>query len=231
MTALLSAALARAQSFLLEPVQPGPAAATAALAQAAVQPRQLEIVVMGARPRCGASTIARGLAAMLSVPGARPAHLISLAAAPSSREQAPGTLAGGTLWEIPTALREEGEVAEYGQTVARLAGSPSALVWDVPADHARRAEAAARAAHVTLLVVPGNGEPALGELLAEMLSQRHGRVLVVASRAEPERWRGKAAVSLPESRIGALLALRFRRPQGGFGFALSELAALVEELG
>jgi hypothetical protein len=229
MGTLLSAALARAQGFLLEPAERRPGMA-AGPARAALQPGHLEIAVVGARPRCGTSTVARGLAAMLAVPGARPAHLISLASAPRSREEAPGPLGGGSLWEVPVALREEGEVAEYGGTVAHLAGRPAALVWDVPADQACRAEAAARAAHATVLVVPGRGEPALGELLAEMLAERHGRVVVVANRTEPERWSGRAAASLPESRIGALLALRFRRPQGLFGSALSDLAALVEEL-
>jgi hypothetical protein len=226
---LLSAALARAQSFLLEPAERRPEGAAAPV-WAALHPGHLEIAVVGARPRCGTSTVARGLAAMLAVPAARPAHLISVTTAPRSREHAPGPLGGGSLWEVPLALGDEGEVAEYGGTVARLAGRPAALVWDVPADQACRAEAAARAAHATVLVVPGQGEPALGELLAEMLADRHGRVLVVANRAQPDRWSGRAAACLPESRIGALLALRFRRPQGPFGSALSDLAALVEEL-
>jgi hypothetical protein len=189
-------------------------------------PEALELVVLGARRRCGGTTVARGLAAVLDVPGARPAHVIALDSSSGHEQERVGLGTGGSVWEVPVALRSAEEVAEYGATTARLAGRPAAIVWDVSCGGLERAETVAAAADAVVAVVPGSGEPALGELLGEMLAARFRRVLVVANRADAARWRSRACC-LPESRLGALLAGRGRRPGGSFGAALSELAALL----
>jgi hypothetical protein len=81
-------------------------------------------------------------------------------------------------------------------------------------------------------VAPGDGEPALAELVAGMLADRFGRVLLVANRVgDPVCWSGRAAACVPVSRVGAMLAGRGRRPAGAFGAALRELAGLVEGAG
>jgi hypothetical protein len=222
---LLAAMLARAQSFLLEPATPP--AALARRPPPPIQLEQVELAVLGSKPGCGASTVACCLASALAVPGARPAHVITLSEG-LSRQPAPRVLAGGAVWEVPLALREPREVAEYGAELGGLAGRPSVVVWDVPACEARRAELVACDAQAVIVIVPGAGEPALGELLGRMLAERFGRVLVVANRADPAKWRGRADACLPESRIAARLAVRGSPPGGGFADALGELIELLE---
>ena len=225
MASLLAAALARAQSFLLEPATPP--TALARRPPPPIQLEQIELAVLGSKPGCGASTVACCLASALAVPGARPAHVITLSDG-LSRQPTPRALAGGAVWEVPLALAEPGEVAEYGAALGGLAGRPSVVVWDVPAGEAGRADLVACDAQTVVVVVPGAGEPALGELLGRMLAERFGRVLVVANRADPAKWRGRADACLPESRIAARLAVRGRPPGGAYAEALGELTALLE---
>jgi hypothetical protein len=230
MASLLTAALARAQSFLLEPSAPRaatPASVTSTAFDDRIAADSIEVAVLGARPRCGATTVARGLAAALALPGVRPAHVIALDRSPTAAHSLE-IAGGGSGWEVPAALADGAEVAEYGAMVSRLAGRPAAIVWDVAASEVGRAHALACAADVVVAVVVGESEPALGELLGEMLGARFGRVLVVANRADPDRWRRRTAACLPDSRLGALLAGRGRRAGGALGGALAELAALVD---
>lgn len=238
MGALRSAAMAVVHGLLLEPAEapsrpdrlPAPERPLAAELPPTLS--SVEVVVLGLSAGCGVSTVARGIAGALAVASRRPAHLVALAAAGSAPRPLPrAALAGGSLWEIPVTLSDPEEVAEYGAMVRRLAG-PAAVVWDVPSSEAARAALAITAADAVLAVAAGDGEPALAELVAGMLSERFGRVPVVANRAgDAARWSGRAAASIPSSRIGAMLASRGRRPGGAFGAALADLAALVEEMG
>jgi len=45
---------------------------------------------------------------------------------------------------------------------------------------------------------------------------------------DAERWEGRAAAELPESRMGAQLALAGREPRGRLGRAVAELAHRCE---
>jgi hypothetical protein len=79
-----------------------------------------------------------------------------------------------------------------------------------------------------VLVAPADVEPALVSIVTGIVSARLGRVVVVANRVhERSPWAGRAALCLPESRLGAALAQRGRMPPGSFGTALARLAELV----
>jgi hypothetical protein len=219
----MSAALARAQDFLLEPAPPR-ATTPALLTQGRV-----EAVVLGLRSGSGASTLARGLAATLESVRAAPAHLLALGGSRRGPAVAGGgALRGGSHWEVPADLQDSEAVAEYGRTVSRLAGERGALVWDVPPQELGRAAEAAARAHAVIAVAPGGGEPALAEVVRGLLAERFEPVLLLANNvSDPARWSGRADVCVPASRWGALLSARGRRPGGAFGRALEELAAVV----
>ena len=74
-----------------------------------------------------------------------------------------------------------------------------------------------------MVVTPGDAEPALAQLVAA--SAGGGTALIVSNRPrEPERWAGRAAVLLPESRLGARMAAAGWPAGGPFGRAIAELA-------
>jgi uncharacterized protein (DUF3820 family) len=225
---LFAAALARAQGFLLAPAAETSAAPAGefTLHPSAVA-RPLRVAVIGLTRRSGATLVACGLAHALAVAGVRESHLLTLAGEGPDRA---ARAAAVTRWELPPALREPAEVAEYGETVGRLAGGPAALVWDFSAADSGLAGAAIRASDCAVAVASGSAEPALAALVCSMLAERVGDVLLVANRVlDPDRWRGRCLAALPESRLGAFTAARGRMPGGELGLALRRLAAAVEE--
>jgi hypothetical protein len=229
MGSLLTAALERAQAFLLEPpVVPGPRPAPDAAGARAC--RDVQVVVTATSRGSGATTVARALAQALVVPGAREGHLVSLRPAPAGA-RAPG---GVSAWEVPPALDDPSEIAQYGGTLTRLARGArgaAAVVWDVQADDVPRAEGAIAAADAVVCVAAGSAEPALCALVGDMLAERYRvRVLIVANRVrDQDEWSGRCAAALPESRLGALRVGRSRPPGGVLGTAVGRLATLLEE--
>jgi hypothetical protein len=225
----LAGALAHAQRFLLEPADAArKPPRTGEPHLAAFEPEHLEVGVLGLSRRCGASTVARGLALALSVPGARSSHVIAVSPRAGSAT-AGGSTGGVSQWDVPPSLIDSTEIAEYGGMVARLAGRPAAHVWDIDPSRVERAALVIGQMDRVLAVADGTGEPSLAELVTDMLSERFGSVLLVANRArDAERWDRRAIACLPESRIAAALVARGRRPGGAYWAALSELRALVE---
>jgi hypothetical protein len=225
---LLTAALARAHGFLLAPAaETGAVSANELVLRPSAVARPLRVAVIGLTRRSGATLVARGLAHALAVPGLRESHLLSLAGAAPDRAARAGVV---RRWEVPPALREPAEVAEYGETVGRLAGGTAALVWDFSAADSSLATAAIRASDRAVAVASGSAEPALATLVCSMLAERVGDVLLVANRVlDPDRWTGRCVVALPESRLGAFAAARGRMPGGELGLGLRRLAAAVEE--
>jgi hypothetical protein len=228
MGSLIAAALARAQGFLLEP------AAAAEPAPGAVAPAPLvscgpvDVVVTGLSRGSGATTIAAGLAQALVVPGGRSAHLVSLRAEPGGARRAPP---GVVAWELPPALRDAEEIADYGATLGRLAagGGEAALVWDVRADDVARSARVMQDCDGIVCVAAGSAEPPLCTLVCDMLAERYGRVVLVANRVgDEDAWSRHAAVAVPDSRLAAILIARGRTPGGAVGAAMSHIAALVE---
>jgi hypothetical protein len=228
MGSLIAAALARAQDFLLEPAvttkAPLPAPATVSLETC----EPVHVVVTGLSRGSGATTVAAGLAHALIVPGLRSGHLISIGDHASAASPRPP---GVVRWELPAALRDAREIADYGTTLARLAagGGQAAVVWDAQADDVHRATGVMEASDTILCVAEGSAEPSLCTLVCDMLGERYGRVLLVANRvADAASWAERCAVAIPDARLAALLLARGRRPGGTLGEALARVAALVD---
>lgn len=230
----LAAALARAEAFLFEPIgadDPGPSPTLP------VGARPL-VAVVGIAPRCGATTVARALAAELAL---RDPARAAIVCGPDARGSLPiGTPAAGRLARLVSS-RAGMEARPSGRLClapavdpARVDGSVRGIAAVVlEAEVAGGAGAAASVADVTLLVAAPHVEPALARVLAASLARVGPQPLVVLNRApatEPEApaWRGRAEVSVPLSQAAARLALSGRGAGGAFGVAIAELADRCE---
>jgi hypothetical protein len=232
----LATALAAASAWLLEPAEPArvPALITSA-------PPRSVIAVFGLARGCGATVVARALAAELAsrdAHGAAAVHCEARAAGiPLATQSAkrlarqlsdvPGarTRAVGRLCLIGGA--DPGALAETARHVAPLvldAGTTS--LGGVPAAIADE-----------MIVIGGpTTEPALAGVGADCLARLGPEPIVVRNRARGDRfgdgretaWAARAAVSLPDARMGAQLALGGREPRGELGRAIAELADRCE---
>jgi hypothetical protein len=225
---LIAAALSRAQTFLLDPPTAREQRQAPEVAAVAAIP-DVQVVVTGTSRRSGATTVARALAQALALPGSRSSHLVALRPDPGGVRPPKGV----ATWEVPPALEDPSEIAEYGGTLARLArgSGRAAVVWDVPADDVSRAAGAIQACEVVVCVADGEAEPALCALVSDMLGERYGRpVLLVANRVrDDDAWAGRCAVAMPDSRVAAMVISRGRAPGAAFGAAIERLTALVED--
>ena len=247
MSAAREGLLARAVGFFVEPepatlVQPPPPAS--APSRAVVTPRPL-VAVCGVRPGCGATTVARALAAELA--GRDP-----LRSAVVAGSDARGALPLGT----PAAARLARLVAERTGVEARPSGrlclaqdsdppgleralrGAASLVLDVALRG--MAPAAASLADRVVLVAEPATEPALAEIVADSLARVGPRPIIVLNRAPsdqgaaaaaadrlrapPAAWGNRAHVLVPSSLPGARLALGCRGAGGAFGAAIAALA-------
>jgi hypothetical protein len=225
MGSLIATVLARAHGFLVEPAPPVGRTGAAVIETC----EAVQVVVTGLSRGSGATTVAAGLAQALVVPGMRSGHLVSLRPCHGAARRRAAAVA---MWELPPALQDPGEIADYGATLARLAGGggTAAVVWDVRADDAARAVRVMEACDTVVCVAEGSAEPALCALVRDMIAERYGSVLLVANRVrDRKRWAGRSSVAVPESRLGGLLIARGRAPGGAVGEALARIAALVEE--
>jgi hypothetical protein len=187
---------------------------------------RIRIAVIGLGPGCGTTTVARGIAAALaardtggtaivaSSSQAAGTSLPPLRAAARLAAGLPGATATGRLCLWPS-----GDPAGTVVSAAPLAP----IVFDVP--HDGPASDSASLADATVLVVPGDAEPALAELAAGTLA-RHGRApfTVVNRPAWPDRWDGRATALLPDSRVAARLTFAGWQPPGRLGQILARLA-------
>lgn len=221
------------RTWLLEPVadasagHAGPAVEVGPVVEMAAPPApRTRIAVVGLRPGCGTTTVARGIAAALaardpsgtaivaSSSQAEGTSLPPLRAAARLAAGLPGATAIGRLCLWPS-----GHPA--GTVVGAAPLAP--IVFDVP--HDGPASDSASLADATVLVIPGDAEPALAELAAHTLA-RHGRApfTVVNRPARPDRWDGRAAALLPDSRVAARLMFAGWQPPGRLGRILARLA-------
>jgi hypothetical protein len=224
---IVATALARAEAWLLEPPVP-PVTGGAAPAP----PPRPVVAVRGLAPRCGASTVARALAAALAredpcrsaaVLGADPL------AGPRMASPAAARLAR-VLAELGCAeVRPTGRVCllPADPLPSAIAGErPSPIVIDVPS-HAPPAEALGIADHVLLV-----GSPLVDRSLAAAVETSLARgghsVDVVVNRVEDVEAaaaaEGRGWVAIGESRLAAQLALACRDPRGPFAVPVAELA-------
>jgi len=227
---LFAAALASAVDWLIEPEEPAAVRGPRAVVLDRLEERPV-VAVVGLRPRCGTTTVARALAAELAVRDPGGAAAVTSAAH-----------GGGVALGLPAAGRLARTLAPVsggmpkacgrlclvpGADRAQLAGATrylAPLVLDV--DEPAEAPAAAALAGAVVVVGGPEVEPALALVVAESLERVGPAPVIVSNRAgqERERWGEVAAIALPEARMGARLVLAGREPRGELGRAVGELA-------
>ncbi len=214
-------------SWLLEPAEP-----EAAPPAGAVGPRPV-IAVFGLSRGCGATVVARALAAELAARDSAGAAAVSCevrGSAVSLATQAATRLARA-LADVPgAATRAVGRLCLVGGAdelaLADCARHFAPLVLDAGSGGLGGRPAAL--ADGMLLVASEASEPALAAVAAACLARVGPEPFVVVNGAGNGAWRDRAAVMLPRSRMGAQLALGGREPRGELGRAIERLADLVE---
>jgi len=223
----VASALTTAAEWLIEPAEPAEPKRSATPLEA-----RPVVAVIGLSTRCGATTVARALGAELAsrdpggacaVTSAEPAGAVPLGLPAASRlARALSPLVGSRVRACGRlCLIEEPDRVALVDATRYLAP----LVVDVD-ERAEASAAAALADHVVLVGSPAT-EPALAAVLAESLRRVGPDPLTVLNRAgrERERWAGRGALELPDSRMGAQLAFAGREPRGALGRAIADVAA------
>jgi hypothetical protein len=194
------------------------------------------IAVAGLAPRAGTTTVARALAAELALRDREGAAIVSAETVAGGGVPL-GTPAAGRLGRavqraLPARTRAVGRVCltAVGPDQARLVDTGRELapvVLDVP-DPGATAVAASLVDAVVLVGSP-SVEPALAAVVADSLARIGPEAVVVLNRDRDgdQRWEGRCALRLPESRMGAQLAAAGREPRGDLGRAVAALADLL----
>jgi hypothetical protein len=224
---LLAAAAAAVESFFLEPVAPPP------VADSAEPPEQRPVVcVFGLARGCGTTVVARALAAELAVRDPGGAAAVCSDAHPGGIPLAThaATRLAQVLEDVPGAVpRAVGRLCLVrGADPLRLCDAArhhAPLVID--AGSAALGGAPASVSDRTIIVTTQAVEPALARLGAECIARVGPAPVVVLNRAPHD---GAGCFALPNSPLGARLALGGREARGELGRAIAELADLCEEL-
>jgi hypothetical protein len=229
----IATALGAAGAFLLEPAEPAPA-------EPVVAPAALRAVVavFGLASGCGTTVVARALAAELARRDALGAAAVGCDAAPSGIPLAtqPAARLAKALAEVPgTETRAVGRLclisSTDGERVVDSARHLAPLVLDAGATALGGAPAAL--ADEAIVVASPSTEPALADVAIECLGRLGLDPIVVLNRAgsppDAGRWKGRIAHALPDSRMGAQLALSGRESHGGLGRAIGLLADRCED--
>jgi hypothetical protein len=231
-------ALAAAGSFLLEPAVPHPDSPSETPSGA-----RPVVAVFGLGRGCGVTVISRALAVELAsrdAAGAAAVHCDARAAGIPLATQAAARLAKA-LADVPGAdTRAVGRLCLVaGAERAALADTArhfAPLVLD--AGSASLGGAPAALADRVVVVAKSSTEPALASVAVECLARVGCEPIVALNRTPagdpgepPPSWSGRASVHLPESRMGAQLALGGRETRGELGRAVEELADLCEATG
>jgi hypothetical protein len=222
---LLASAAAAVESFFLEPAAPP--------ASDASEPLELRpvISVFGLARGCGAGVIARALAAELALRDPSGAAAVSCEARPGAIPLAThaATRLARMLDDVPGAVpRAVGRLCLVGGAdslrLADTARHHAPLVIDAGSD--ALGGAAASVADRSILVTTRDAEPALARVAAGCIARVGPAPIVVLNRA-PHNQPGLFAI--PNSPLGARLALGGREARGELGRAIAELADLLEE--
>ena len=218
--------MAAVESFFLEAAAPAPAAD-------ASEPLELRpvICVAGVAPGCGATVVARGLAAELALRDP------SGAAAVAS-EARPGAVPLATRAATRLAHVLEDVTGAAPRAVGRLclvAGADPLRLADTARHHAPLVidagsdaigGAAVSVADRAVLVTCRDVEPALARVGAECIERVGPSPIVVLNRAPHDQ---PGLFAIPNSPLGARLALGGREARGELGRAIAELADLLED--
>jgi hypothetical protein len=220
----LAAALATAGAWLLEPAEPvqEPELAAPAL------PRPV-IAVFGLARGCGATVVARALAAELAsrdVHGAAAVHCEARVAGIPLATHAATRLARHLADVAGAETRAVGRLCLIGRADARALADTARHLAPLVLDAGSSSLGGVPAALADeVLVVSGpSTEPALAAVAADCLARVGHDPIVVRRAREPS----PAAHVLPDSRMGAQLALGGREPRGELGRAIAELADRCE---
>jgi hypothetical protein len=214
------------ESFFLEPVAPPPASD----ASEPLEPRPV-VCVFGLARGCGATVVARALAAELAVRDPCAAAAVSCEARPAAIPLAThgATRLARVLEDVPGAVpRALGRLCLIGGAdplrLSDTARHHAPLVIDAGSDALGGTPVSV--ADRTVLVTTPEVEPALARVGAECIARVGAAPIVVLNRA-PHHQPG--AFALPNSPVGARLALGGREARGELGRAIAELAELCEE--
>ena len=228
---LLGSALAAVAGWLVEPAQIDEPAIEER-ARAELDERRV-VAVVGLARRCGTTTVARALGAELATRD--PGGACAVSSDGGSGLLPLGLPAAGRLARA-LAPSAGGRVRPCGRLCLLEAADRAALVGaarhlaPVVLDVRDAAEAPAAAALADVVLVCGG--PGVEETLAPVVAGSLGRVgpdpLIVLNRASSGIDWEAAHAELPESRMGAQLALAGREPRGELGSAVAKLADLVE---
>jgi hypothetical protein len=222
---LLASAAAAIESFLLEPVAP-PAASDA------VEPleRRPVVSVFGLAKGCGATVVARALAAELASRDPCGSAAVSCEARPAGIPLATHAAArlARVLEDVPGAFpRAVGRLCLVGDVdplrLSDTARHHAPLVIDAGSDALGGAPASV--ADRAIIVMRHEHEPALARVGAECVARVGPSPVVVLNRAPHDQ---PGAFALPSSPMGARLALGGREAPGELGRAIAELADLLE---
>ena len=221
----LAAAAAAVESFLLEPVEPRAQAAVP------VPPEERPVIcVFGLARGCGATVVARALAAELATrdPAGAAAVCCEVRTAGIPLATHAAARLAHALEDVPGASpRAVGRLCLVGGadplTLSRTARHCAPLVID--AGSAALGGVHASAADRTVLVTGQAVEPALARAGAACVARVGPAPIVVLNRAPHDQ---AGALAMPNSPLGARLALGGREARGELGRAIAELADLCE---
>jgi hypothetical protein len=224
-TGVFASAAAAVESFFLEPVAPPPAS------DAAEPLEQRPVVcVFGLARGCGATVVARALAAELAARDPSGAAAVCCEARPGGIPLATHAAArlAGLLEDVPGAApRALGRLCLVGAAdplrLTDTARHHAPLVIDAGSE--ALGGTPATIADCAVIVTRQDIEPALARVGAECVARVGPAPIVVLNRA-PHHQPG--AFALPNSPVGARLALGGREARGELGRAIAELADLCE---
>jgi hypothetical protein len=226
---LVATTLARVEEWLLDPVEQADAIPAAPPAQPPI------VAVVPLAPRCGGTTVARGLAATFAARATLGAAIVcgpsgSVALALSTAGATRLARAVGDFVDAPHRVSGRLCLVEGDARIARAAAlrNQAALVVEVP--HGDDASEAAALADVTVLVASGRTEPSLAAVVGASLARSGPEPIVVTSRTglDDDPWPDSAAIGMPDARLASRIALAGREPPGALGAALTELADRCE---
>jgi hypothetical protein len=222
---LLSSAAAALESFFLEPGAP-PAASDAV----ETLERRPVVCVFGLARGCGATVVARALAAELALRDPCGSSAVVCEARPGGIPLAThaATRLARVLEDVPGSFpRAVGRLCLVGGAdplrLSDTARHHAPLVVDAGSEALGGAPASI--ADRTVIVTRPDVEPALARVGAECVARVGPAPVVVLNRAPHDQ---PGAFAVPNSPMGARLALGGREARGELGRAIAELADLLE---
>jgi len=221
---LVATAAAALESFFLEPVPPPASEACEPLERRPV------VSVFGIARGCGATVVARALAAELALRDRGGTAAVACDARPAGIPLAThaATRLARVLEDVPASFpRAVGRLCLVGAAdplrLSDTARHHAPLVFD--AGSAALAGVPASVADRAVIVTTQAIEPALARVAAECVARVGATPVVVLNRAPHDQ---PGLFALPGSPMGARLALGGREARGALGRAIGELADLLE---